>query len=142
MIVAFVGYLGGFQTTDLGIPGGVLGAIVATWYTFLPSFFLIFLGAPLIEKSRGVVQLSSLLGGISAAVVGVIAQLAVRFAETTFWPVKEKVSLADWLSSADWIGVAFSLLALWLLVRHKINLLILIGGSVAFGLARLWLGAA
>jgi chromate transporter len=142
MIVAFVGYLGGFQTTDLGIAGGVLGAIVATWYTFLPSFFLIFLGAPVIEKSRGMVQLSSVLGGISAAVVGVVAQLAVRFAETTFWPVKEKMSFEDWLSSADWIGIAFALLALVLLVRYKLNIFSVIGGAVAFGLARVWLRAA
>ncbi|MFM7116754.1 MAG: chromate efflux transporter [Planctomycetota bacterium] len=136
MIVAFVGYLGGAQTTDYGVWGGMLGAAVAAWYTFLPSFFLIFLGAPLIEKSRGVAQLGSVLAGISAAVVGVIAQLALRFVLTTFWPTNESVSGAVWFRSADWFGIAFTFIAILLVLRYQANLIALIAAAIVFGLIR------
>lgn len=136
MIVAFVGYLGGAQATDWGVWGGILGAVVATWYTFLPSFFLIFLGAPLIEKSRGVAQLGSVLAGISAAVVGVIAQLALRFVLTTFWPTNEDFSGTARSSSTDWVGIAFTLIAILLVLRYQINLIGLIVAAIVFGLIR------
>lgn len=136
MIVAFVGYLGGAQTTGWGFWGGILGAAVSAWYTFLPSFFLIFLGAPLIEKSRGVAQLGSVLAGISAAVVGVIAQLALRFVLTTFWPTEEGIFGAARFSSADWVGIAFTLIAILLVLRYQINLIGLIVAAIVFGLIR------
>lgn len=142
MIVAFVGYLGGAQTTGWGVWGGILGAAVSAWYTFLPSFFLIFLGAPLIEKSRGVAQLGSVLAGISAAVVGVIAQLALRFVLTTFWPTNEGFSDTARFSSADWVGIAFTLFAILLVLRYQVNLIGLIVAAIVFGLIRsLWGGA-
>lgn len=142
MIVAFVGYLGGALTTDWGVWGGILGAAVSAWYTFLPSFFLIFLGAPLIEKSRGVAQLGSVLAGISAAVVGVITQLALRFVLTTFWPTNEGFSGTVWFSSADWVGIAFTLIAILLILRYQVDLIGLIAAAIVFGLLRsLWGGA-
>ncbi len=90
MVVAFVGYLAGFaQDTVLGgmgFWGGALGAIVATWFTFLPSFLFIFLGAPLIESTHGNLRFTAPLTAISAAVVGVIANLGVFFAYQVFFP--------------------------------------------------------
>jgi chromate transporter len=90
MVVAFVGFLAGFANDTvlggLGFWGGALGALVATWFTFLPSFLFIFLGAPLIESTHGNVRFTAPLTAISAAVVGVIANLGVFFAYQVFFP--------------------------------------------------------
>ncbi|MSP93271.1 MAG: chromate efflux transporter [Myxococcales bacterium] len=88
MIVAFVGYLGGHLGALLGpdhaFAGGVLGATVATWFTFLPSFVFILAGGPLVESSRGEVRLVAPLAAISAAVVGVILDLGFNLGRVVF----------------------------------------------------------
>jgi chromate transporter len=76
MIVAFVGYLGGAQTST-GL--AVAGACVATWFTFLPSFIFILAGGPWVETTRGNLKLTAPLAAISAAVVGVMFTLAIDF---------------------------------------------------------------
>jgi chromate transporter len=76
MIVAFVGYLGGAQTSA-GL--AVAGACVATWFTFLPSFIFILAGGPWVETTRGNLKLTAPLAAISAAVVGVMFTLAIDF---------------------------------------------------------------
>ena len=65
---------------------GVLGATITTWVTFTPCFFFIFLGAPLIESTHGNLHFTAPLAGITAAVVGVIVNLAVFFAYHVLWP--------------------------------------------------------
>lgn len=81
MTVAFVGFLAGFANdTVLGgleFWGGVLGACLTTWFTFLPSFLFIFPGAPLIKSTHGNVRFTTLLTAISAAVIGLIANFEV-----------------------------------------------------------------
>ena len=90
MVVAFVGFLGGWQKAVLGpealFLAGVLGACVATFFTFLPSFLFILAGGPLVEATRGRLGFTAPLTAITAAVVGVIASLALFFAFHTFWP--------------------------------------------------------
>ncbi len=88
LVLTFVGYLGGVTKAVANDPisSGVLAAGVATLFTFLPSFFMIFAGAPFIESSRKSLALQAPLIGITAAVVGVIASLAVFFAQYAFWP--------------------------------------------------------
>jgi len=88
MIVTWVGYLGGVAKEVFGNPlaAGFAGAAVATFFTFLPSFFFILAGAPLIEVTRGELRFTAPLTGITGAVVGVILNLAVFFAWHTFWP--------------------------------------------------------
>jgi chromate transporter len=89
MIVAFVGFLGGWNGALLGpaaLPAaGVAGAAVATFFTFLPSFIFILAGGPLVESTRGNVRLTAPLTAISAAVVGVIVSLAVFFGSHVFF---------------------------------------------------------
>lgn len=136
MVVAFVGYLGGARSPELGALGGLCGACIATWYTFLPSFLLIFLGAPLIEQTRGSLSLAAPLGAISAAVIGGIAQLAVRFTVTTFWSGELPEGLMARISSADWLGILFAAAAAWLLVRWQLSTLWLVAAAVLFGLLR------
>ncbi len=92
MVLEFVGFVGAYQHPgDLSpLTAGVLGAVVATWATFAPCFLWIFLGAPYIEGLRGNRRLAEALEAVTAAVVGVIANLAVTFAvHTLFEQVRE-----------------------------------------------------
>jgi chromate transporter len=90
MVVAFVGFVGGWTKQILGVDalfaGGVLASCVATWFTFLPSFLFILAGGPLVESTHGQLRFTAPLTGITAAVVGVIANLAVFFAYHVLWP--------------------------------------------------------
>jgi chromate transporter len=88
MIVAFVGFLGGWNGALFGqsalLAAGAAGAAAATFFTFLPSFIFILAGGPLVESTRGNVRLTAPLTAISAAVVGVIVSLAVFFGGHVF----------------------------------------------------------
>jgi chromate transporter len=89
MIVAFVGFVGGWTHSVFG-PGaqaaaGAAGACVATLFTFIPSFVFILAGGPLVESTRGNLRLTAPLTAISAAVVGVIASLALFFGRQVFY---------------------------------------------------------
>lgn len=88
MVVQFVGFLGGWNKPgDLPPLGAAtLGALMATWTTFVPCFVYIFLGAPYIERLRGVDSLSCALSAVTAAVVGVVLNLAVWFAAHALFP--------------------------------------------------------
>lgn len=85
MVVAFVGFVGGWQTVALmPVAAGIAGACITTFFTFLPSFAFVLAGAPLIESTRDDLRLTAPLMAISAAVVGVIASLALFFANNIF----------------------------------------------------------
>ena len=90
MVVAFVGFVGGWTKEVLGpealFAGGALASCVATWFTFLPSFLFILAGGPLVEATHGQLRFTAPLTGITAAVVGVIANLAAFFAYHVLWP--------------------------------------------------------
>ena len=90
MVVTFVGFVGGWthaaaQGLSPGI-AGLLGGLVVTFFTFLPSFVFIFAGAPLVEATRGLRHFTAPLTAVTAAVVGVILNLAVFFAMHVFFP--------------------------------------------------------
>jgi chromate transporter len=87
MVVQFVGFVGAYRHPGTLNPwvAAVLGALLTTWVTFVPCFVFIFLGAPYVERLRGNKTISSALSGITAAVVGVIANLAVYFALHTLF---------------------------------------------------------
>jgi chromate transporter len=87
MVLQFVGFMAGWHhATDLGLAGAVLGGLTATYFTFMPCFLWIFLGAPYIEHSRGNRLLAGALSAITAAVVGVVLNLAVWFAVPVLVP--------------------------------------------------------
>lgn len=88
MVVSFVGFVGGFGQPMLGSPAlsGAVAATVVTFFTFLPSFLFILAFGPLIETTHGQVRYTAPLTAITAAVVGVIVNLAVFFAWHVFWP--------------------------------------------------------
>ncbi|MEK1949361.1 MAG: chromate transporter, partial [Ensifer adhaerens] len=81
MVVQFVGFMGAYRDPGTLSPmtAATLGALLTTWVTFVPCFLWIFLGAPFIEKLRGNVALTGAMSAITAAVVGVILNLAVWF---------------------------------------------------------------
>jgi chromate transporter len=113
MVVAFVGFAGGWQAPFLGadtaLASGVAAACVVTFFTFLPSFVFIFAGAPLVEHTRGDLRFTAPLTAITAAVVGVIVNLALFFAGHVFWPGGMSAA-PDWVA----LGIASAaLLALW-----------------------------
>ncbi|MGZ5780286.1 MAG: chromate transporter, partial [Burkholderiaceae bacterium] len=131
MIVAFVGFIGGWVKMLFGANSlfiaGVAGACVATFFTFLPSFIFILAGGPLVESTRDNIRLTAPLTAISAAVVGVIVSLAVFFAEHVF---NISMPLAQW----DWIAMAITLAACIALFRFKINTILLIVSCAIVGL--------
>src|SRR5262249_24054359 len=90
MVVAFVGFVGAWTKSVFGPESlalaGWVGATVATFYTFLPSFQFILLRGPLVESTHGDLRFTAPLTGITAAVVGVILNLAVFFAWHVLWP--------------------------------------------------------
>lgn len=132
MVVAFVGFVGGWTTQFLGpdnlFLAGALAATVVTYFTFLPSFMFILLGGPLVETTHGDLKFTAPLTGITAAVVGVILNLAVFFAYHVLWPAGLEGRF-DWPSAI--IGIA-AFLALW---RWKIGVMPVIGVCAVAGIA-------
>ena len=135
MIVTWVGYIGGVTKGVLGDPiaAGLAGAAVATFFTFLPSFLFIIAGGPMVEATRNELKFTAPLTAITAAVVGVILNLAVFFAWHTFWP---RASDADpFAAPFEWLPVlvaAASFVALW---RYKQDVMRVIGVCAVLGLA-------
>jgi len=90
MVVAFVGFLGGWKAQVFGpdalFAAGATAAAVVTFFTFLPSFIFVLAGGPVIEATHGDLRLTAPLTAITAAVVGVIVNLALFFAGHVFWP--------------------------------------------------------
>lgn len=135
MIVTWVGYLGGVAkgAFDNPIAAGLAGAAVATFFTFLPSFLFILAGGPLVEATRGELKFTAPLTGITAAVVGVILNLAAFFAWHTFWP--QGTAEAPFAGTFDWfplIVAVASFVALW---KYKADIMKVIGVTALLGLA-------
>jgi chromate transporter, chromate ion transporter (CHR) family len=129
MVVAFVGFVGAWTKEIFGpdalLLAGFAGASVATLFTFLPSFLFIFLGGPGVEATRGDLKFSAPLSAVTAAVVGVIINLAVFFAQNVLWPNGGDLDLI-----ATLIGVA----AFVALFRFKIGIMSVIATCAAIGL--------
>src|SRR5206468_7238584 len=122
-----VGVVGAWQHPE-GLPpllAGTLGALITTWATFVPSFFFIFLGAPHIEQLRGNVKLAAELSAITAAVVGVVLNLAVWFAINALFPGGGAV---------DWFAVVISAVAFVGMLRFKWDIIPVVIGSGLLGL--------
>lgn len=135
MIVTWVGYIGGVAKTVFAnsFAAGLAGAAVATFFTFLPSFFFIIAGGPLVESSRGEIKFTAPLTGITAAVVGVIINLAVFFAWHTFWP--QGIKSAPFMGNFDWLSVVVAIAAFVALWKYKADIMKVIGACAALGLA-------
>ncbi len=138
MVTEFVGFLGGYNFPGGLDPlmAGVLGATVTTWATFAPCFLWIFLGAPFIERLRGKRGLNAALSAITAAVVGVILNLAVTFAAVALFEDVDGsrgFPLPD-LSSIDPFAAALAAAAFVALWRYKANVVLVVLTSAGAGL--------
>ncbi|KAF0190862.1 MAG: chromate transporter [Gammaproteobacteria bacterium] len=131
MVVAFVGFVGGWTKELFGpealVLAGIAGACVATLFTFLPSFMFILLGGPSVEATRDDIKFTGPLTGITAAVVGVIVNLAVFFAHHVFWP-------AGFGGPFDWLSLLIAIAAFIALFRFKVGIVPVIAASAVAGL--------
>jgi chromate transporter len=131
MVVAYVGFVGGWLGQVLGpdapFLGGVLAATVVTFFTFLPSFVLIFAGGPVIESTHGKLAFTAPLTAITAAVVGVILNLALFFAWHVWWP-------QGFAGPFDAASAAITVFAVLALFRFKVGVMSLIGVCALLGL--------
>jgi chromate transporter len=132
MVVAFVAFLGGWFKAVLGpdalFLGGALAACIVTFFTFLPSFIFILAGGPIIESTKGRLGFTAPLSAITAAVVGVILNLAIFFAYHVIWPQGFSESI-DFI--ALFIGLAMALLAFF----TRMGPIALLASSACLGLA-------
>ena len=132
MVVSFVGYVGGWTKAIFGpdalFLSGAVAATVVTFFTFLPSFFFILLGAPFIESTHGNLKFTAPLTGITAAVVGVIVNLAVFFAYHVLWP-QGLAGRFEWACALIGIGAAAALF------RFKVGVIPVVLASGLAGLA-------
>jgi chromate transporter len=141
MVVQFVGFMGAYRNPGALDPmlAGSLGAILTTWVTFVPCFLWIFLGAPYIEALRGNQSLSAALSAITAAVVGVVLNLAAWFAlHVVFGEVNEvrtlgmKLQVPVW-ETVDIIAMALAVAALVAMLRFKVGMISTLAVSALLG---------
>ena len=116
MVVAFVAFVGGYGHAllgpDLTLAAGALAATLVTWFTFLPSFIFILAGGPLVESTHGKLGFTAPLTAITAAVVGVIVNLALFFLVHVLWPTGRDQPL-------DWVAALIAASAALALMRFK-----------------------
>ena len=120
MVVTFVGFVGGWVSQVFGpdaiFASAFVAAVIVTFFTFLPSFIFIFMGGPFIETTHGNLKFTAPLSAITAAVVGVILNLALFFAYHVFWPLGLSGRI-------DWFSIALTAAASVAVFRFKLNVI-------------------
>jgi chromate transporter len=150
MVTQFVGFLAAYRDSNGLDPfaAATLGAVLTTWVTFTPCFLWIFLGAPFIERLRGNTALTGALSAITAAVVGVIANLTVWFALHALFAEVREVRLGPLvldtpqLASANLPALVLTALSILAMFRFKFGVLAVLGAAAATGMALVLLGLA
>jgi chromate transporter len=132
MVVAYVGFIGAYIKQIFGpeslFLAGAAGAFIATWFTFLPSFIFIFGGGPFIETTHNNLKLTAPFTAITAAVVGVILNLALFFAYHVWWP-------QGFSQAIDWWALVLTLAAATALIRYRGNVVVVLASCALAGLA-------
>ncbi|MBN7807416.1 chromate efflux transporter [Agrobacterium rosae] len=150
LVLSYIGFLAAFRHPGLFDPmtAGILGASVAAWATFVPSFMFIFAGAPYMEKLRHNRMLSAALSAITAAVVGVILNLSVWFGLHVLFGEVERIPLlpavnlhVSWPAwqTLDLFSLCLFIVSAIMLFRLKLGMLPVLGLCIAAGFLRLWL---
>ena len=127
MVLAFVGFMAAYNTFGGSIMAATLGLVITTFYTFLPSFLFIFAGAPLIERTHSNTYMRSLLGFISAAVTGVVLNLAVYFGIAVILPEPSHIL---------WIPLAWTIISFFVLHFLNVHMILWLGISVLAGIVK------
>ncbi len=136
IVTQFVGFMGGWtpHSTMTPLLAATLASFITVWTTFTPCFLWVFLGGPHIEQLRGNVRLITTLSAVTAAVVGVVMNLAVWFGLHVLWPTN---------GAFDWFALGLGMLAFFGIVRWKWKIIPVIVGCGLLGLVfRLWIAAA
>jgi chromate transporter len=148
MVLQFVGFMAALREAGWAEPlwAATLGGLLATWVTFAPCFAWIFLGAPFMERLRANLALAAALATVTAAVVGVIVNLALWFAVHVIW---QEVARVAWgvmrlevpvLATVDWAAAGLTVLALWAVFGLRLGLAQVLVGAAAAGLGLHMLG--
>mgnify|MGYP000846114380 FL=1 len=141
MVVSFVGFVGAWTKEIFGpdalLLAGFVGASVATFFTFLPSFVFILAGAPLVESTHGNLKFTAPLTGITAAVVGVILNLALFFGWHVIFP--HATEAAPFSGGFEWFYALISVAAFIALWKYKQDIMKVIGACAAIGLVYTYL---
>ncbi|KKO46093.1 chromate transporter [Arsukibacterium ikkense] len=131
MVVTFVGFIAGWSQQLFGpdslLQAGILAAAIVTFFTFLPSFLFIIAGAPLVEASRQQATFTGPLTAVTAAVVGVIVNLALFFGYYVLWP-------AGLSSQVDWVALLLGLVAGLALFKFEQSIMRVLSGAAIAGM--------
>jgi chromate transporter len=149
MVLQFVGFMAAYREPGALAPmlAGTLGGLLATWVTFTPCFLWIFLGAPFVERLRGNKALNAALSAITAAVVGVILNLAIWFAIHTVFRETVPVRVfplsfdAPNVRSVEPWALALSIAAAVAIFRFKVGMIPTLAACCVAGMALYLLGA-
>ncbi len=135
MVVAFVGFVGAYIQqvfgADQAFLAGAVAATLVTWFTFLPSFIFILAGGPLVESTHGELKFTAPMTAITAAVVGVVLNLALFFAYHVLWP-------EGFSGQFDWRSALIAVAAAIALLRFKRGVIQVIMVCALVGLVLRW----
>jgi chromate transporter len=130
MVLAFVGFMAGYHHFGHSLVMGTVGLVTTTFYTFLPCFLFILVGAPIIERTQENNRLKAILSLVTAAVVGVVLNLTIYLGKAVLFPLELSPSALDYITLC-WVIVSF--MAMY---RFKIGMISWIAASAFFGLVR------
>ncbi|WP_160711774.1 chromate efflux transporter [Chitinophaga solisilvae] len=133
IVLSYVGFMAGYNHFNGSLLMGAIGLLATTYFTFVPNFLFIFMGAPLIERSQGSITIQSMLSLVTATVVGVILNLTFFLGKDILFPAEVSPG------SIDYLALGWVLVALLLQLKFRINVLHLVILSLLYGLLRYWL---
>ncbi|MDB5284036.1 MAG: chromate transporter [Bacteroidota bacterium] len=133
MVLTFVGFMGAFQHFNGSLVAASMGLLITTYYTFFPSFVFVLLGAPVIERTQENQSVKLILGFVTAAVVGVIANLTIFTAQAVLFPNSISFAQLNWFAL---IWIAISIIAM---KRFNINMILWIAISALAGILKYFL---
>lgn len=126
MVLVFVGFMAAFNHGNASIADGTLGLLTTAFYTFLPSFLFIFIGAPFVEKTKDNEKLKLVLSIITAGVVGVVLNLTIYLGKAVIFP--------GGFPSMDWFAICWLVISFIAMFKFKLNMILWIGVSALAGL--------
>ena len=134
MVLVFVGFMAGYHHFGNSILMGSLGLVTTTFYTFLPSFLFIFIGAPIIEKTQANKKIKDILSLVTASVVGVVLNLTIYFSMAVLFPKEMS------FNNFEWILIIWIIISLFALQYFKTSMILWIGMSAVFGMFKYFVG--
>lgn len=132
MVLVFVGFMAGYNHFGNSLAMGTVGLVTTTFYTFLPCFLFIFVGAPIIERTQENKKVKEILSLVTAAVVGVVLNLTIYLGKAVIFP--KELSLAG----LDYVTLSWTAISFVAMYRFKIGMITWIGISAIFGLVYYW----